>query len=125
MKKYRKVIIFGVAEILYFIIIGKNDIQFTFILWAILSIFMLMPYLKDGKKVSLGDGGLVGRTTVNSNSYIDRMYGKKMGESVATKEGKKTDNQSRANESTSFVEYIWYGYILFNGIGFVIVKFLL
>ncbi|NBI05367.1 hypothetical protein [Senegalia massiliensis] len=125
MKKYRKVIIFGVAEILYFIIIGKNDIQFTFILWAILSIFMLMPYLKDGKKVSLGDGGLVGRTTVNSNSYIDRMYGKKMGESVAEKEDKKADNQSRANESTSFVEYIWYGYILFNGIGFVIVKFLL
>lgn len=125
MKKYRKVTIFGIAEILYFIIIGKNDIQFTFILWAILSIFMLMPYLKDGKKVSLGDGGLVGRTTVNSNSYIDRMYGKKMGESVATKEDKKMDNQSRVIEGTSFEEYIWYGYILFNGIGFVIVKFLL
>ncbi|WP_130807506.1 hypothetical protein [Senegalia massiliensis] len=125
MKKYRRVIIFGIAEILYFIIIGKNDIQFTFILWAILSIFMLMPYLKDGKKLSLGDGGLVGRTTVNSSSYIDRMYGKKMGESVATKEDKKTDNQSRVIEGTSFVEYIWYGYILFNGIGFIIVKFLL
>lgn len=125
MKKYRRVIIFGIAEILYFIIIGKNDIQFTFILWAILSIFMLMPYLKDGKKLSLGDGGLVGRTTVNSSSYIDRMYGKKMGESVATKEDKKTDNQSRAIESISFVEYIWYGYILFNGIGFIIVKFFL
>ncbi|MBS4536938.1 hypothetical protein GOQ27_00600, partial [Clostridium sp. D2Q-11] len=112
-------------EILYFVILGKNDIQFSFILWTILSIFMLIPYLKDEKKVDLGDGGLVGRTTVSSNTYIDRMYGKKMGESIATKEDKNHNNNSVRSKDISFVEYVWYGYSLFNGIGFIIVKFFL
>lgn len=124
MKKYGKVIIFGIIEILYFVILGKNDIQFSFILWTILSVFMLMPYLKDGKKVDLGDGGIVGRGTLRSSTYSDRMYGKKMAESVASSSNKHKYNDNVRKEDISLVEYIWYGYALVNGIGFIVMKFI-
>lgn len=124
MKAYRKLIIFGGIELFYFILIGRKDLEFSFILWTILSVSMAGLYFNHGKKVSLGDGGLVGRTTSQSSTYADRMYGKKMGESVSSYEKNSKEVRKTIKSKLSLYEYILYGFCIFNGIGFIIVKFL-
>ncbi|MTI66865.1 MAG: hypothetical protein FH753_09730 [Firmicutes bacterium] len=115
-----KLIIFGIIEILSYIVIGHKDIQTFFIIWTILSFCLLAFKFKDEINFDIGDSSMVGSSTSQSSSYQERIYAKKTAKSIS--EGNEEIKKIKKGKKLSKEEYLIIIYCILNVFGNFLLK---
>lgn len=114
MRKYYKIIAFGIVELFSYFLFRVKNLELFFMLWAFLSLFVL-AYIFIGDSKEFIRAGNTNSNRNGSQEHTQNYFAQKMGESISTE---KQIPKAKKKDTTTIIILI--AYLVVNILGLIL-----